>query len=100
VSDATAQVIDAEVRRLIEEGESKARLILNEKIDDLHTIANALLEYETLSGDEVAALLRGETISRADDDTPPAPKVAVSTGRSSVPTTKDIDPPLNPAPAH
>ena len=53
VSEATAQLIDQEVRRLIEEAEGKAKQILTEHLDDLHLIAKALLEYETLSSDEI-----------------------------------------------
>ncbi len=84
VSDATAKVIDDEIRRLIDEAETLARKILVEKRDDLETIAKGLLEYETLSGEEVKSLLRGETIVRPDpDDDYPADK-----GRkSSVPTS-------------
>jgi cell division protease FtsH len=90
VSEATAQLIDSEVRRLIEESETKARDILIEHIDDLHRIAQALLEYETLSGDEVRALLRGEEIVRKDPtDTPAAPPAVptrpAATRRPSVP---------------
>jgi cell division protease FtsH len=74
VSEATAQLIDSEVRRLIEESETKARNILVEHIDELHRLAQALLEYETLSGEEVRALLRGEEIVRKEpNDTPAAP---------------------------
>ncbi|MDT8376479.1 MAG: ATP-dependent zinc metalloprotease FtsH [Mariprofundaceae bacterium] len=64
VSDATSQVIDEEVRKLVEAGESKARQILTRHRKDLDRIAEALLEYETLSGKEVTALLRGETLVR------------------------------------
>ena len=53
VSEATAQIIDQEVRRLIEEAEAQAKRILTEHLDDLHLIAKALLEYETLSNDEI-----------------------------------------------
>jgi cell division protease FtsH len=100
VSEATAQVIDSEVRRLIEEAETKARDILHNRIDDLHKIAQALLEYETLSGDEIQALLRDEPIVRNEDSAPPASKVTVVAGkRSSVPgtTSPTIDGPLKPA---
>jgi len=82
VSDATADLIDQEVRRLIEEAEEQARRVLTEKSEELEIIAQGLLEYETLSGAEVDILLRGGTISRDDDDTPSsdAPR------RTSIPT--------------
>jgi len=66
VSDATARLIDEEVRRLIDEAETTARRILSERRDALEVLASALLEYETLSGEEVRALLRGEDVVRAD----------------------------------
>jgi cell division protease FtsH len=68
VSDATATMIDEEVRRLIEEAEENARKIITEKRDELEIIAKGLLEYETLSGAEVTALLKGEDIHRDHDD--------------------------------
>ena len=68
ISDETAKLIDEEIRDLIKTGEGMAKHILNEKIDGLHALANALLEHETLSGDEVKAVMRGEKIERASDD--------------------------------
>ncbi len=98
VSEATAKIIDDEVRRLIEEGEAKARQILTSKMKDLHTIANALLEHETLTGDEVAALLRGESIDRKDAP-PPAKVVSGSESKKgSVPSTAGDAPPFAPVP--
>jgi cell division protease FtsH len=72
MSEATAQLIDEEVRRLIEDAEASARRILTEHKDQLEAITQALLEYETLSGDEVNKLLKGESIERPLDpnDTP------------------------------
>ncbi len=97
ISEATAELIDEEVRRLIEQGETTARGILTSHVDDLHKIAKALLEFETLSGDEVRALLRGETIVRSEDKTPPA---AVSSSKSgSVPASASALPEhLSPTP--
>jgi cell division protease FtsH len=66
VSDATARLIDEEVRRLIDGAEDSARRILSEKREDLERVAGALLEYETLSGEEVRARLRGEPVVRVD----------------------------------
>jgi len=84
VSDATARLIDEEVRNLIEEAETKARDILTEKMEELHTLAKALLEYETLSGEEVNALLKGEAIVRKDED---EDKPKDSGHKSSVPSS-------------
>ena len=84
ISDATAGLIDEEVRRLIDEAESTARRILTEKGDDLEALAQGLLEYETLSGEEVKALLVGEPIFRPDpDDDQPSEGGA----RASVPSS-------------
>ncbi len=100
VSEATAQIIDMEVRRLIEEAENKAREVLTTHIDDLHKIAKALLEYETLTGEEVQALLRGEPIVRTEDNQPPQTKAPVTGKRSSVPATspEHESGPMTPAP--
>ncbi len=71
VSEETAQIIDAEVRRLIDEAYSEATRILTEKKDDWIALAEGLLEYETLSGEEIKQLLAGEKPSRdMGDDTP------------------------------
>jgi cell division protease FtsH len=72
VSEATAQKIDAEIRRLIESGLSEARRILTEKRNDLEVLAQGLLEYETLTGDEIRDLLDGKPPVR-DTGEPPTP---------------------------
>ncbi|MBE87982.1 MAG: cell division protein FtsH [Rhodospirillaceae bacterium] len=88
ISDDTASVIDKEVRLFVEEGEAVARKILNEGIDDLHKLAEALLEYETLDAKDITAALKGEPIIRGDDDDP-----APTTGtRASVPTSGGVGP--------
>jgi len=71
VSEKTANMIDEEVRRLIDEAEGKARVILTKGKDELEAITQALLEYETLSGAEVNDILAGKGVHRPDpDDTP------------------------------
>jgi cell division protease FtsH len=97
ISEETARLVDAEVRRLIEEAEASARKILTEHMADLHTIAKALLEYETLSGDEVATLLRGEKIKR-DEPRPPKPvePPLAGTAQSSLPPVAPDTPPAPP----
>ncbi len=64
-SDETAKIIDEEVRRIVEEALAKAKEILRNKKEDLEKLARALLEYETLSGDEIKDLLAGKEIRRA-----------------------------------
>ena len=78
VSEATAQKIDNEVRRLIDEAYSEAKRILVENHDGFVVLAEGLLEYETLTGDEIKALIRGEKPARdLGDDTPPSRGSAV-----------------------
>lgn len=84
VSDATAELIDQEVRRFVEEGEKTARGILAEYKDDLEIVAKGLLEYETLSREEIEALLRGEDIDKSDK---PTTRPRPPGRRTSVPTT-------------
>jgi cell division protease FtsH len=60
VSEATAQKIDREVRRLVQEGYDEAKRILTEKHDEFIRVAEALLEYETLTGDELKDLIAGK----------------------------------------
>jgi cell division protease FtsH len=66
VSDDTAKIIDEEVRRLVQQGEATARKILAKRRADLHKVAKALLEYETLSGEEIQLVLKGESLDRDD----------------------------------
>ena len=86
VSEETARLIDAEVRRLIEEAEGRARQVLTDNIDELHKLAGALLEYETLNGDEAKKAIKGEDIGRDSDRDDKAK--AVPAGGSSIPKTK------------
>lgn len=61
-SEETARLIDAEVRRIVTEAMERAEQLLRENLDALHRIANALLERETLTGEEIDLLLRGEPL--------------------------------------
>jgi cell division protease FtsH len=87
VSPDTQQKIDAEVRTIVDEGYMRAKQILTEKMDDLHRLAQGLLEYETLTGDEIMKVIRGEPLSRGDDadKLPPSGNVPSIT---AVPKTK------------
>ena len=86
VSPDTQERIDAEVKRIVDEGYETAQRILTEKADDLHRLANGLLEYETLTGDEIAKVIAGEPLNRGDDDTTPG--VGEKASITSVPKTR------------
>jgi len=84
ISETTATLIDSEVRRFVEEGETTAREILAKFRAELETIAKGLLEHETLSKDDIDALIRGETIVRPD---PADYRGREAPRRGSVPST-------------
>ncbi len=79
VSEATARTIDSEVRRLVEGGLADARRLLKDKADDLEILAQGLLTYETLSGDEIIDLIKGKPPVRDVDAAPPTRGSAVPT---------------------
>ncbi len=88
LSDSTAKLIDEEVRSLAEEAENNCRKILQDNIEELHIVAKGLLEYETLSGDEIKDLIKGIKPTRDDFDndinTPKKPATSVpKTGGSA-----------------
>jgi cell division protease FtsH len=58
----TARAIDDEVRRIVDEAHDKARTIVRENLDVMHLIAGALLERETISGDDITLLMKGEPL--------------------------------------
>ena len=82
VSEETARKIDAEIRRLVEAGLSDAQRILSDHRDELETLAQGLLEYETLSGDEIRNLIAGRPPVRDTGDD------SASSRGSAVPVTK------------
>lgn len=92
MSDATARVVDEEIRRIVDDAYQGAKEILTTNIDQLHAVAKGLLEYETLSGDDIQALIRGEPIVRDDHGDRPSRPAARPTPpsagrRASVPTS-------------
>jgi cell division protease FtsH len=72
VSERTAQLVDSEVSRVIKEAYARATEVLQEHMELLHTVANALLDRETLTGEEVMALARGETLPPRPVSPPPS----------------------------
>ena len=84
MSNATAQLIDDEIKTIVEGGLNRAKTLLSDHVDQLHLLAGALLEYETLSGDEIKKLIAGEDIGRND----PGPTSAVPRAGTSIPKTR------------
>ncbi|MEP2715832.1 ATP-dependent zinc metalloprotease FtsH [Pseudophaeobacter sp.] len=68
VSAATKELIEGEVKRLIDEGYQRARKILTENNEGFERLAQGLLEYETLTGDEIKRVMNGEPPHEKDDD--------------------------------
>ena len=85
MSNATAQLIDDEIKGIVEGGLVRAKQLLTDHVDQLHLLAGALLEYETLSGDEIKKLIAGEEIGRSD---PSGPKASVPRAGTSIPKTR------------
>lgn len=88
VSEATAQLIDEEVKRIVEEGYKRAKNILTKHRNHLELLAKTLLEYETLSGDEINVLLKEGKLDRAKHAS--GPEIPLS---SSIPSGGKKSPP-------
>jgi cell division protease FtsH len=69
MSDETARIIDEEVRKIVEIGEKTSRNILTKKINDLHKIAKGLLEYETLTAEDISNILNDKEVNRTNTNT-------------------------------
>ncbi|MEO6341440.1 MAG: cell division protein FtsH, partial [Caulobacteraceae bacterium] len=87
ISEETAKVIDSEVKQLVQKGYDEAKRILTERLEDLHLLAKSLLEYETLSGDEIINALKGvpPVREKPEDIKPPGPSVAVPLTHAPMP---------------
>ena len=100
VSERTAQLVDSEVSRVIKEAYNRAKETLTEHLDLLHLVAEALLDRETLTGEDVAKLARGEKLPPRT--TPPSAP-ALPSKEAILPAAKPAKPPLfggpEPAPA-
>ena len=97
MSNETALMIDSEIKSLIDGGHKRATQVLSENIDQLHRVAGALLEYETLTGDEIKQIAAGEDINRPDAG---ATTSTLPSSGTSIPKTRRPSGPFgNPAPA-
>ncbi|MBO9579354.1 MAG: ATP-dependent zinc metalloprotease FtsH [Sphingobium sp.] len=84
MSNETALLIDSEIRGLVDRGYARATEVITKNIDQLHRVANALLEYETLTGEEIKSLVEKGEMNRDDASLRPAP---VPTAGTSIPKT-------------
>lgn len=73
LSSETKQEIEGEVRRLVEEARVRASNILNEKRKELELLTQALIEYETLTKEEMEKILKGEKLKKLEPPPPPPP---------------------------
>ena len=74
MSEETAKLVDAEIKRLITEAHDEALKILKTKKKDWEKLAKALIEFETLTGDEINAVIKGEKIDRSIEQPVPESK--------------------------
>ncbi len=92
VSEQTAQLVDQEVKNVIDQAYNRAKAVLSENVQLLHAVAASLLELETLSREDIEYLRRGEAIPpRPPTPTAPGPAPVAP---SAIPQAKPIAPPL------
>jgi cell division protease FtsH len=89
ISEETAKIIDEEVKELVNEGYKHAQNLLKKHSDELETLAKALLEYETLSGDEIKDILAGKTLDKKSSMKPRKTIKKASVPVKAVDNTKD-----------
>ena len=97
VSAHTKELIEDEVKKLIDEGYETARRILLEKSEDFERLAKGLLEYETLTGDEIRKVIAGEALGGDDDADKPA-SGGGTTSIAAIPKTRPKTPKAGPEP--
>jgi cell division protease FtsH len=88
MSEETAKLIDEEIRRIVTDGEKKAWEVLGSNVDKLHAVADALMEFETISGEETLLVMNGGRIMRKEDDEDTRGPLG-----SAVPSTGVVRPP-------
>jgi len=89
ISDDTSRLIDEEVRSLIETAETQARKMINDNKKLFENIATSLLEFETLTGDELRGLIDGTRPNRKDDDEGDTPKASAVPSAGKTAKKKD-----------
>ena len=74
MSEETARLVDMEIKRLVTEAHDEAKRILVEHDADLEKLAHALIEYETLTGEEIKDILAGKELNRSEQQPVPPEK--------------------------
>ncbi|MDJ0637392.1 MAG: ATP-dependent zinc metalloprotease FtsH [Paracoccaceae bacterium] len=102
-SEEMQKRIDQKVKEIVDEGYETAKSILSEKSEDLERLAQGLLEYETLTGNEITKVIAGEPLNRGDDDEDDKPDTGGTASVTAIPKTKprrkpDTDGGLEPEP--
>ena len=87
ISAATKELIEDEVKRMIDEAYARAHKILSDRKEDWERLAQGLLEYETLTGEEIQRVMRGEP-PEADDDDSGTPEASETPSLTAIPKTK------------
>jgi len=91
-SEQTAVLIDQEVRAIVEEADEAARVLLRDNVDKLKLLANTLIERESIDGDEMDRVLRGEKLEpvrKYDDE--PAPPGSPAADKPETPSGGQLD---------
>ena len=96
MADSTASIIDSEIRRIVDDAYTAATKILKKHDDQLERLAQGLLEYETLNGEEIRIIVEGGTLSRPDPsddiDTPRTKRKRASIPGSNRPKNPGSEP--------
>ena len=90
IAGTTLSKVDAEVKKIVDGAYARAKKTLTDHMDELHALAKGLLEYETLNGDEIPKVVKGNKLDRgaADEEREAARKAAKA---GSVPTAGGVD---------
>ena len=87
-SDESRELIDQEVRRLVDEAYERAKGILKDNWDEMENLAQGLLEYETLTGEDMMRVIRGDAPKVGDDDDSDSDKGSAVPSMTAIPKTK------------
>lgn len=91
ISNDKANIIDEEIKKLVEEGNDQAKKLINKHIKKLHLLAKSLLEYETLTGEEVKQILEGKEIDKSEKSPERPSRTSTFASNSRVEDTQNVE---------